>query len=80
MFMLQLSGGREKRQDMQLYIRHDYHGIKHKNYSCKNWKEALKTLIVIVSGCWGSERFFSSCDLFSKGLFIKSTYYLHNQN
>ena len=49
---------------MQLYIRHDYHGIKHKNYSCKNWKEALKMLLVIVSGCWGSEQFFSSCDLF----------------
>ena len=58
MSMLQLSGGREKRQDMQLYIRHDYHGIKHKNYSCKNWKEALKMLIVIVSGILGDFCFY----------------------
>lgn len=32
--------------------------VENKNYSCKNWKEALKMLRVIVWGWWGYERSF----------------------
>lgn len=68
-----MSGGRGTRQDMQLYIWHD-HTAYNKNYSCKNWKEALKMRIVIVLGWWsmGSFSFPTTC-LFSK-LFTKSAH------